>query len=102
VQTPAGLDVPDEDLLVRAAADEDLLAGYPGAEDDLDEVGVAAEFAAGLGGLNVPGPDVLVPAAGEDGLVGGAADGDARYGSLGAAVGGFCRARLVVGMKRLG
>lgn len=94
---PCG-DVPDDDLLVGAAADEDVFGAEFGADDGFDEVRVADVFAPGGFGGEVPGPDGLVPGPGEEGAGVGAADGDAADWGGGAAVDGLG----VLGLLRTG
>jgi len=50
--------VPDQDVAFGAAGDEDVVAGCcANADDGLDEIGVADEFAGHGAGGDVPAPD---------------------------------------------
>lgn len=91
----AGLDVPHDNLLVCATAQEQLAAGEAGANDRLDKVGVPGVPAPRLARLDVPRPYVLVPRAGKDCAVSTAPYGKARNGGLWASVCGLGLSRLL-------
>jgi len=77
VQPGARGNVPDNDLLVGATADQEVLAPDRRANDGLDKVCVADVFPARRPRGQVPGPDVLVPGPGKEDARVGATDGDA-------------------------
>lgn len=74
VQSSTTVYVPDNDLLVRPATDEDVLSLQSSANSSLDEVRMASELSTQSFRATIPGPDVLVPRTGKHRIILLAAD----------------------------